>query len=58
MMKEFLFLCLAFLFNQVAPIHSQLVYPIVGQYKKKSAQGMAIYKDLAYLFSNGGMCRV
>ena len=58
MMKKFLFLCIAFFFKQVMPIHSQLVYPIVGQYNKKSAQGMAIYKDLAYLFSDGGMCRV
>ena len=37
---------------------AQLVYPVVGQYKNKSAQGMAIYKDLAYLFSDGGLCRV
>lgn len=58
MMKKFLFFSLLFLFNQVIPIYSQLVYPIVGQYKKKSAQGMAIYNDLAYLFSDGGMCRV
>ena len=58
MMKKFLFFSLVFLFNQVIPIYSQLVYPIVGQDKKKSAQGMAIYKDLAYLFSDGGMCRV
>ena len=58
MMNKFLFLCLVFFFKQVMPIHSQLVYPIVGQYKKKSAQGMAIYNDLAYLFSDGGMCRV
>ena len=57
-MKKFLFLCLVFLFEQAMPIHSQLVYPIVGQYKKKDAQGMAIYNDSAYLFSDGGRCRV
>lgn len=58
MMRKFLLLCLVFFFKQVMPVHSQLVYPIVGQYNKKSAQGMAIYNDLAYLFSDGGMCRV
>lgn len=38
--------------------YAQLRYSIVGQYKKKSAQGMAIWEDKAYLFSHGGQCRV
>lgn len=37
---------------------AQLKYPIVGTYKGKSAQGMAIWEDKAYLFNNGGHCRV
>lgn len=37
---------------------SQLRYPVVGTYQGKAAQGMAIYKDKAYLFNNGGTCRV
>ena len=57
-MKNFLFFCFLFLFKQVMPIHSQLLYPIVGQYKKKSAQGMTIYNDSAYLFNDDGICRV
>ena len=38
--------------------HSQLRYAIVGTYKGKSAQGMAIWQDKAYLFSHGGRCRI
>ena len=41
-----------------ASVYSQLRYPIVGTYKKKSAQGMAIYGDTAYLMHDGGLCRV
>lgn len=43
-----------------SPYHgqSQLLYPIVGTYKKHSAQGMAIWKDKAFLFNDGGGCRV
>lgn len=37
---------------------AQLVYPIVGTYKGKSAQDMAIYGDKAYLMNDGGHCRV
>ena len=37
---------------------SELRYPVVGTYIKKSAQGMAIYGDNAYLFNDGGHCRV
>ena len=39
-------------------LFSQLCYPIVGTYKGKSAQGMAIWGDNAYLFNDGGHCRV
>ena len=35
-----------------------MMYPVVGQYKSRSAQGMAIYDDDAYLFNDGGLCRV
>ena len=38
--------------------YSQLRYPIIGTYMKKSAQGMAIYEDSAFLMSDGGQCRV
>lgn len=38
--------------------YAQLIYPIVGQYKNKSAQGMAIWGDNAYLMNDGGRCRV
>lgn len=38
--------------------YAQLIYPIVGQYKNKSAQGMAIWGDNAYLMNDGGHCRV
>lgn len=37
---------------------AQLRYPVVGAYMGKSAQGMAICKNMAYLFNNGGHCRV
>lgn len=39
-------------------ICAQLKYPVVGTYKGKSAQGMAIRNNQAFLFSNGGRCRV
>lgn len=39
------------------PMLAQMEYPIMGQYKKKSAQGMAINGDYAYLFNDGGLCR-
>lgn len=38
-------------------VYSQLRYPIVGTYNKKSAQGMAIYGEYAFLFNDGGGCR-
>lgn len=39
-------------------VSAQLLYPIVGTYKKCSAQGMAIWNDQAFLMSDGGRCRV
>lgn len=36
---------------------AQLRYPIVGTYQSKSAQGMAIYGDDAFLMNDGGGCR-
>ncbi len=44
--------------NFVVNLQAQLYFPIVGTYQKKSAQGMAIWEDRAYLFNNGGHCRV
>ena len=37
---------------------AQLRYPIVGTFMKKSAQGMAIFGDSAYLMNSSGLCRV
>lgn len=37
--------------------NAQLRYPIQGIYNKRSAQGMAIYGDNAFLMSDGGLCR-
>lgn len=36
---------------------AQLRYSIVGTYQSKSAQGMAIYGDDAFLMNDGGGCR-
>lgn len=35
----------------------QLRYPVVGSYQSKSAQGMAVYGDDAFLMNDGGGCR-
>lgn len=35
-----------------------MLFPVVGKYKNESAQSMAIWKGKAYLFNNGGYCRV
>lgn len=52
-------LCILFLFQLVlTPALAQMMYPVVGQYKSRSAQGMAILDDDAYLFNDGGLCRV
>lgn len=37
---------------------SQMRYSIVGTYQNKSAQGMAVWGDEAFLFNDGGHCRV
>lgn len=51
-----LFFLLVSLFPAIC--HAQLIYPVVGTFKGKSAQGMAIWGDNAYLFNDGGGCRV
>ena len=33
-------------------------YQVSGTYNKQAAQGMAVYKDFAYLLNNTGLCRV
>jgi hypothetical protein len=33
-------------------------YPFPGRYEKKSAQGLAIHEDFAFLCNNGGYCRI
>ena len=61
-----LFICLSLLCYVVyiqfvshsSNCRGQLVFPIVGVYNGKSAQGMAIWHDCAYLFNDGGHCRV
>ena len=49
---------LLFLLFLILEINAQLCYPIIGTYKGKSAQGMAIWRDKAYLFNECGNCRV
>ena len=51
-------LLLGVLYIAIGPCMAQLKYPIVGTYKGKSAQGMAIWEDNAFLFNDGGHCRV
>ena len=46
----------SFLFLSNA-LYAQLRYPIVGRFNKKTAQGMAIYGDMAFLMNDGGGCR-
>ena len=38
--------------------YCQLLYPIEGRFNKKSAQGMAVYGDVAFLMNDGGGCRM
>lgn len=57
MRRFFLFFCF-FVFGGLLGADSQLLHPVVGTYKGKSAQDMAIYGDNAYLMSDGGHCRV
>lgn len=35
-----------------------MLFPTVGTYEGKSAQGIAIWEDCAYIFNDGGHCRV
>lgn len=53
---KYLFICVWGLMSWVC--HAQLVYPVAGTYKGQSAQGMAIWGDRAFLFNDGGLCRV
>lgn len=46
------------LFFNLLPLDAQLVFPIVGTYKGKSAQDMTIFGDKAYLMNDGGHCRI
>ena len=51
-------LCLLFLFQMLLiTVSAQMMFPVVGQYKNRSAQGMAIFGDYAYVFNDGGLCR-
>lgn len=52
------YLLFVLLFTIVNAANAQLQYPVVGTYQNKSAQGMAIYDDKAYLMNEGGSCRV
>lgn len=52
------FVIIVFLLVLQTQAMAQLRYPIVGKYKGKSAQGMAIWNDEAFLFNDGGHCRV
>lgn len=37
---------------------AQLLYPVVGTYKNKTAQSMTIHNNCAYLFNDSGYCRI
>lgn len=56
MLSEFRYIYLFFLLV-VNSAQAQLLAPVVGHYQGKSAQGMAIYGDVAYLLNEGGHCR-
>lgn len=55
MIKQILFVLL-FLIVPISCV-AQLRYPVVGTFQSKSAQGMAIYGDNAFLMNDGGGCR-
>lgn len=57
-MNRKMLLLLVFFLSVYLPIYSQLRYPVVGVYNGNSAQGMAIWNDEAFLFNDGGQCRV
>lgn len=52
------FLLVLLLFLSSVFSQAQLLYPVDGRYNKKSAQGMAIYGNTAYLMNDGGGCRL
>lgn len=56
MKRIYTFICVFLLVG--GQVNAQMLYPIVGTYRGQSAQGMIIWDDAAYLFSNGGHCRV
>lgn len=56
-MKQRLLIILAFCIISLN-ISAQMLWPVVGTYKSKGAQGMAIWKDVSYVFNDGGHCRV
>lgn len=51
---------LSFIISILIPLSafSQLKYAVVGDYKSQTAQGMAIWNDMAYLLNNSGICRI
>lgn len=49
---------ISLLFLPTNNVQIRVLYPVVGTYQGKSAQGMAIWADNAYLFNDGGHCRV
>jgi hypothetical protein len=50
----------AFILLSAAVLHAQATreYDFPGTYKKRSAQGMAIHKDTAFLLNDQGHCRI
>lgn len=57
-MRKQLLVILSFFLLHYSFCLAQMAYPIVGNYKGCSAQGMAIHGSIAYLFSDGGRCRL
>lgn len=55
MCKFFMFFLLLLFCNTT---FSQLHYPVVGEFKNQPAEGFAIYQNKAFLFNNGGACRI
>ena len=55
-MRKLLLTCCLFLWSAYGL--SQLVYPVVGTFNNKTAQGMAIFNDTAFLMNDGGTCRM
>ena len=57
-MRKQLLVILTFFLLHYSHCLAQMAYPIVGSYKGRTAQGMAIHGGIAYLFSDGGRCRL